>query len=101
MRKYFNVYLLNCKKMKLQDDISLVEKFKNIVEKIEGNNDTNMQKLLNMDNEKIAKMLDAMSSGKNVSFVDNKNNNNENDSNKNENISSVKSDPKIPAPSVI
>jgi len=96
LRKYFNVYLLNCKKLKLEDDINIVEKFKNICEKIEGN-EMNIEKLLNIDNEKIAKMLDMIVSGKNLNFQENKNEKKDDDYS----VSKVSSDAKIPPPQVI
>jgi hypothetical protein len=74
LRKHFNIYLFNCKKFKLKDDLSIVEKFKNICEKIEGD-EMNMEKLLKIDNEKIAKMLSIIASGKNLNFDDNSNKN--------------------------
>jgi hypothetical protein len=63
------MYLFKCRKIKLEDDLSIIEKFKNICGRIEGN-EMNMEKLLKIDNEKIAKMLDLIISGKNLNFDD-------------------------------
>jgi hypothetical protein len=68
--KYFNIFLLNCKKIKLENENCINEKLKKFYEKIENKNKENniMDKLLNVDDEKIAKIFDLVATGKNFHF---------------------------------
>jgi hypothetical protein len=62
--------LLNCKKLNLEDKIIINEKLKKFHEKIDNNNKENniIDKLLNVDDEKIFKIFDLIASGKKFYF---------------------------------
>lgn len=63
MRKYFNMYLFMTKKMKIQEEIDIVEKFKSVVKEM-NSNDYNLNKILELDNDKMALMIKSLMSGK-------------------------------------
>jgi hypothetical protein len=59
IRKYFNMFLFITKKVKIEEEINVVDKLKSAIKEI-GSCDLNIIKILELDNEKMVNLLKSV-----------------------------------------
>ena len=68
------MYLFNTKKMKIQEDIEIVNKFKTVFKEM-NSDEYNLNKILEFDNDKMALLIKSLMNGNINNILNNTNNN--------------------------